>query len=518
MPARPPFDPARVAPARAQPDADPTLTPRQVNELVQGAIARQIPATLHVVGEIGELSRPGSGHWYFTLKDATSELRCVMWRSSTVKIKFEPQSGLSVIASGGLEVYTPRGTYQLVARRIEPRGLGALELAFRQLRQKLEAAGLFAPERKRPLPRLAERIAVVTSPSGAALHDILRTFRRRFPAVDVLLFPVRVQGDGAADEIARAIELLNQVSERFGGIDAAIVGRGGGSLEDLWAFNEEVVARAIFASRVPIVSAVGHEVDVTIADLVADVRAATPTAAAELLTPDRARLGADLAARALGLGRALGQRLRLESAQLRALTARESIARPERRLRALGQRLDELARDGLNRLVLRTHEARRRSGRTALRLALCVSGGTFVRLRQRLGQAAGGALREVQRHWRVRERALLRATARVERGAPRARLALLRQHLAQAAQRLQTALRRAVERRTQALEARRAAVVTGDPRRLLGRGYSITRDARSRRILRSIREIRDGQRVITTLSDGEFRATADDPRQPGLFG
>jgi len=261
-----PFDPARIRrPAPPRDAGGPTLlSVRQVNELVRGAIAAHLPPTLHVLGEIGDLSRPASGHLYLTLKDPSSELRCVMWRSTAASLKFAPEAGMEVIATGSLEVYTPRGTYQLIVRKLEPRGVGALEVAFRQLKEKLEREGLFDPRRKKPLPRIPERIAVVTSPTGAAIRDILHTLARRFPALEIIVFPVRVQGEGAAEEIAAAIRLLNEHAAALGGLDLAIVGRGGGSLEDLWAFNEEVVARAIAASRIPIVSAVGHEVDVKI--------------------------------------------------------------------------------------------------------------------------------------------------------------------------------------------------------------------------------------------------------------
>ncbi len=484
---RPPFDPSRIAAPRGPESDGAPLSPRQVNDLVQGAINRHIPATLHVTGEIGDLSRPGSGHWYFSLKDATAELRCVMWRSSAVKVKFEP------------------------------RGIGALELAFRQLREKLDREGLFAATRKRALPALPERVALVTSAAGAALHDILRTLRRRFPALDVLLFPVRVQGSGAAEEIAAAIRLLNRCAAQFGGIDAAIVGRGGGSLEDLWAFNEEVVARAIFESQVPIVSAVGHEVDVTISDLVADVRAATPTAAAELLTPDRVRLSATLAGASAALARDLSRRLRLERTHLRGLQTREPLARPVQRLRQRLQLLDELARD------LREHLARRESlsrgalHRLELRLATCVSSGVFVRLRHKLAAQPGLIAQVVLEGRQKGERRLTRLLSRLERRSPGTRLPILSGQLQELRRRTDAALRRALERRAGDLAARRAEIVTGDPRRVLGRGYSITRDARTREILRSPKDVKRGQRILTTLAEGEFRSTADDPRQGNLF-
>ncbi|MDO8631193.1 MAG: exodeoxyribonuclease VII large subunit, partial [Phycisphaerales bacterium] len=288
------------------------LTVSQLTSLIKRAIQDSLPATVHVVGEISNFKRHASGHLYLTLKDAGSELACVMWRADAAKLKFSPEDGLEVIATGGVEVFERAGRYQLYIRRLEPRGVGALELAFRQLCAKLEKEGLFDPRRKKPLPRFPRRIVLVTSPTGAAVADMIRTIERRFPCVHVLVYPVRVQGDGAAAEIASAVRSVNSNAERLGGVDLMIVGRGGGSLEDLWAFNEEIVARAIFASSVPIISAVGHEVDVTIADLAADVRAATPTAAAEIAVPVLDELLSGLGAQELRL--VYGVRAKVEPA------------------------------------------------------------------------------------------------------------------------------------------------------------------------------------------------------------
>ncbi|MGB2985068.1 MAG: exodeoxyribonuclease VII large subunit, partial [Phycisphaerae bacterium] len=304
---RQPFNPNLIqAPAGERPGAaGGPLTVSQVTALVKQAIESALPSTIHVVGEISNFKRHSSGHLYFTLKDRFSELGCVMWRSAAATLKFKPADGLEVIATGTVEVFERTGRYQLYVRRIEPRGVGALELAFRQLCEKLSKEGLFDERHKQPLPAYPERMVLVTSPTGAAVADMLRTIERRFPCVQVFVFPVRVQGPGAASEIAAAIRRVNANSTALGGVDVMIVGRGGGSLEDLWPFNEEVVARAIHASRIPIISAVGHEVDVTIADLVADVRAATPTAAAELAVPVLEEVLAGLAAHESRLSRAV---------------------------------------------------------------------------------------------------------------------------------------------------------------------------------------------------------------------
>ncbi|MCL5267756.1 MAG: exodeoxyribonuclease VII large subunit [Bacteroidetes bacterium] len=237
-----------------------------------------------VEGEISNFKRHmPSGHLYFTLKDDEAQIRVVMWRSDAVRLKFGISDGMKVLVKGRVSLYEPRGDFQLYAANITPAGQGALQLAFEQLKKKLEEEGLFSEEHKKPIPVFPRRIGVVTSLEGAAVRDIISIINRRFPAVELVIYPVKVQGEGAAEEIARAIDDFN----RGPIVDVLIVGRGGGSLEDLWAFNEEIVARSIFNSNVPVISAVGHQVDFTIADFVADVRAATPSAAAELVVPDR---------------------------------------------------------------------------------------------------------------------------------------------------------------------------------------------------------------------------------------
>jgi exodeoxyribonuclease VII large subunit len=239
-------------------------------------------ADVAVSGEVSNLSRPRSGHVYLSLKDESSQIRAVIWKSTAQRLAFDLADGLSVRVWGDLSVYAPRGDYQITIRRVEPEGIGALELAFRQRFEKLKAEGLFDPGRKRPLPRFPRRIVVVSSPTGAAIRDFLQVTGRRWSATEVLVAPSRVQGVGAAEEVAQAIAMANRVA----GADLIVVARGGGSLEDLWAFNEEVVARAIAGSRLPVVSAIGHEVDVTLADHAADFRALTPSEAGERCVPD----------------------------------------------------------------------------------------------------------------------------------------------------------------------------------------------------------------------------------------
>src|SRR6185369_7848976 len=246
---------------------------------------------VYVEGELSNFRRHSSGHWYFSLKDDGASLRCASFRMQNRMIRFVPADGLHVIARGRLSIYDARGEYQLIVEHLEPVGAGALQLALEQLKKRLADDGLFSTERKRPLPILPRCIGVVTSPTGAAIRDILRMLKRRNEAVSVMIAPVRVQGDGAASEIARGLRLLNSRTE----VDAIIVGRGGGSTEDLSAFNDEAVARAIYKSRVPVISAVGHEMDITIADLVADLRASTPSAAAEMVASARDEMCARVA-------------------------------------------------------------------------------------------------------------------------------------------------------------------------------------------------------------------------------
>lgn len=284
-------------------------------------------------GEISNLARPGSGHVYFRLKDDAAQIKAVLWRSDARRLAFELEDGLAVRAWGGLTVYSPRGEYQIVVRKIEPVGIGPLELAFRQVVARLAAEGLFDPDRKRPLPRYPRRIVVIASPTGAAVRDVIHVVHRRWPPAEVLVAPSRVQGDGAAGEIAEAIATANRIQDA----DLLILARGGGSLEDLWAFNEEIVARAIAGSRLPVVSAVGHEVDVTIADLVADLRAPTPSVAGELCVPDAHEIAVSLDALRDRMARALLARLR------HARTALDALA--DRTRRALVSGLDRRRRD-----------------------------------------------------------------------------------------------------------------------------------------------------------------------------
>ncbi len=319
-------------------------------------LTREIKALLEhgfpfvwVSGEISNFTRAASGHCYLTLKDDSAQIRAIIWKGTASRLKFELQDGLEVNVAGRVEVYEARGAYQIIIEQCEPQGLGALELAFRQLHDKLAAEGLFAAEHKQPLPRFPRRIALVTSPTSAAVRDMLQVLTRRWPAAEILILPVRVQGAGAAAEIAAAIRTVPNIPD----VDVIITGRGGGSLEDLWAFNEEVVARAIYDCPIPVVSAVGHEIDISIADLVADRRALTPSEAAELVVPDirEVQMGVQqLRDRLIG---GLRQRAITSRSQLEALASRRVFTRPTERIHDLQQQLDEL--DARSRRAIQTH-------------------------------------------------------------------------------------------------------------------------------------------------------------------
>ncbi|MEX0612006.1 MAG: exodeoxyribonuclease VII large subunit [Pirellulales bacterium] len=319
--------------------AQQALTVSQLTAQIKDALEGEFPS-VWVAGEISNYSRPQSGHSYFTLKDDQAQIRAVMWRSAASRLKFDLADGLDVICHGHVDVYAPRGSYQLVVDQLQPKGVGALELALRKLREKLAAEGLFDPARKRKLPAFPRRLAFVTSPTGAAVRDFLEVLRRRWRGVDVLVIPARVQGDGAAQEIVAGIRLANRLSPPP---DVLVVGRGGGSLEDMWAFNEEPVVRAIAASRIPTVSAVGHEIDVTLADLAADVRALTPSEAAERVVPAIDEISARIRGYQQRLRHAVHRRVMLMRARYDAFAGQRPFRRPFELVHDRSRRLDELA-------------------------------------------------------------------------------------------------------------------------------------------------------------------------------
>jgi exodeoxyribonuclease VII large subunit len=326
-----------------------TQLTRQLKDCLEGNFP-----LVAVRGEVSGATHAASGHAYFTLKDENAQLRVVMWNRTARRIRFDVADGIEVVAIGAIELYAPRGTYQLVVEDLIPEGIGPLELAFRQLHEKLGAEGLFAPERKRSIPRFPRRIALVTSPTGAAIRDMLQIITRRWKQSHIVVVPVPVQGDAAAPAIARALQQVHRLED----VEVVVVGRGGGSLEDLWAFNEEIVARAIAGCKLPVVSAVGHEIDVTIADLVADRRALTPSEAAELVVPDAAELRDRLEHVAGRLAASLRERAVSARRHLEMLAGRRVLTRPFDRLLEREIELDEWQR----RL---THAVRARRQRSA---------------------------------------------------------------------------------------------------------------------------------------------------------
>jgi exodeoxyribonuclease VII large subunit len=418
-----------------------------------------------VAGEITNLREQSSGHVYFSLKDAGAQLQCVCFRNEARGTRHLLRDGQKVLLQGDVTVYEARGQYQLIVRAVEAQGVGALQLAFEKLKQKLNAEGLFAAERKRPLPRFPQRIGLVTSPTGAALQDVLHVVRRRQPGLALVLAPCRVQGEGAAEEIAAAIRLLNEWAAPGGNLDLILVTRGGGSLEDLWAFNEEVVARAIFLSEVPVVSAVGHEIDFTISDFVADLRAATPSAAAELIT-EGFHASRQLVAESMQYLSRLAHR-HLDEARAAWQQGAQRLARlhPRRQLDERCQRLDE------------AQAALARAARQTLRLrgATCEAGiGRLLRVRPAL------ALQNWQEAVDQTRRQLIEAAGQG--------LELRKQRQLRAEIRLSLL----------------------SPLNVLQRGYSITADAATGRVLRDAGQVRTGQRVRTKLQTGEFDSVVED--------
>jgi exodeoxyribonuclease VII large subunit len=325
-------------------------------------------ASLWIEGEISNFSRPTSGHWYFTLKDSGAQVRCAMFRNANLRVRVTPRDGLQVLARGRVSLYENRGEFQLVVEQLEEAGEGLLRRRFDELKARLAAEGLFDQAHKRPLPALPRRIGVVTSPTGAAIRDVIHVLKRRFPAIPVLIYPTPVQGAGAAEEIAAMIRLASERRE----VDVLILARGGGSLEDLWAFNEEIVARALYDSRIPVIAGIGHEVDVTIADFAADVRAPTPSGAAELAVPDHAEWQRAIALYTRRLAGAWSHQQNRLRDRLRWLLMRLERVHPREQLSRRAQRLDELETD-LRRAATRGLEVARTRLEGAMRTLQAVS-------------------------------------------------------------------------------------------------------------------------------------------------
>ena len=430
------------------------LTPSQLNALARDQLEGAFPL-IWVEGELSGVSRPASGHLYFTLKDARAQVRCALFKPKSQWLKFRPVDGTHVLLRARLTVYEARGDYQLIVEHMEEAGEGALLRAFEELKTRLAAEGLFEPRRKRALPRFVRRLGLLTSPSGAAVRDVLSILARRFPLIEVELLPVLVQGADAPLQILEMLQRANE-SRRY---DVLLLTRGGGSLEDLQAFNHEALARALAASPTPIVSAIGHETDTSISDFVADLRAATPSAAAELLVPNRSDLAASLQR----------QHARVQRAWLRTFESR-------------AQRLDQLQQ----RLQAQRPAARLQRGNERL-----------VALRRQLQLTARVALRQRREHG-------LRLGLRLGRCHPRYGLADLHRRLQLARERQQTSLARTLERRTQRLRELGRALNAVSPLATLGRGYALLRDPLEGRVVGSVRGLAEQQALVARLIDGEI--------------
>ena len=517
--AREPFNPDLIPVPAGEPIGvgRGRLTVSQVTSLVKQAIETALPSTLHVVGEMSNFKRHSSGHLYLTLKDRFSELSCVMWRSKAAALKFTPTDGMEVVATGTIEVFERAGRYQLYIRKLEPLGVGALELAFRQLCEKLSREGLFDEEHKQPLPAYPECIALVTSPTGAAVADILRTIERRYPCVRVLIHAVRVQGAGAAEEIAAAIRRINAHMTSLGGIDLMIVGRGGGSLEDLWAFNEEIVARAIHASRIPIISAVGHEVDVTIADLAADVRAATPTSAAELAVPVLDDVLAEISAHQARLRRALLGLRELAAARITAVLQRSAFREPVGVVHRWEQLVDELTSRMHRRLTDLTHRYRRVLDRLEPIIQRITPHRVLLSRTVKVHEAEKRLRLTISRHLVSAERFLNRCTRRLERASPAHRILRHVDHVRRTADAIAAATHYRLDIRRERVRRQEERLAAMSYRSVLARGFCITRIKKGRKVVRSVSQLRDLQRLVSRIADGEFELEVVNLNQLELF-
>ncbi len=441
--------------------------PQQLSVSQLNRLAKQLLedcfAQVSVTGELSTLSRPSSGHWYFTLKDERAQIRCAFFRNRNMRVNFQPQPGQQVVVRGKVSLYEGRGDYQLIVEHMQPAGAGALAVAFEALKAELQAAGWFDPALKKPLPPAIEHIAIITSPTGAALQDIVAVLKRRWPAMKVTLLPVLVQGEQAAGQIQRAIAQANQLARSAShDFDLILLTRGGGSLEDLWPFNERVVAEAIYQSELPVVSAVGHEVDFSIADFVADLRAATPSAAAELLSPDQSEINSKVQLLRGRLVRAQRRRLQHQREQLQQLNRR--IRDPRSRLREQAQRLDEL-------------EMRlRRQWQSSQR--------------QRLARLAG-----------LQQQMLLLSPDRQH--------ATRLNALTQLQARLQRSVQEQMRHRAQQLQALQSQLRQLGPEQTLSRGYAIVLDQQGRAVRRAA-DLQQGQRLRGRFAEGQVALTVDD--------
>jgi exodeoxyribonuclease VII large subunit len=502
----------RPAPVAGQP-----LTVSQLTAQIDRALKAGLPGVVSVRGEVSNFNHHrASGHCYFTLKDAAACIDCVVFRDDFRAVKFRPEDGMELLAGGRVAVFAQRGRYQLYVSRLEPLGQGALELARKQLQAKLAAEGLFDPQRRKPLPLYPLRLALVTSLHTAALQDMLKVLRR-FPWLRLYVYHVPVQGPGSAVRIAEALAELGRCAAATGAIDLILLGRGGGSLEDLWEFNEEVLVRAMVRCPIPIVTGIGHEVDVALADLAADHHAHTPTEAAVVATSAWRGAPQLLEERGLRLRREMGLRLHQLRQRLGHLERHEVFSRPLHRVNNLRQLLDHRERALRLALAGRAQQLGGRLHQLLVRLEQQRPAAVLHRLRERLGQmqqrlgrAAGGQLRA------RRDRLAALAGALGERH-PRHTIRLHRQRLESVGQQLSRAMLALLQRRTGHLTALAQHLNAVGPQQVLRRGYSITTLKKSGTVIRSANDLKTGDRILTRLADGAVESTVEDSRQLRLF-
>ncbi len=454
----------------------------EVHTLINTVLKEGVPQVLFE-GEISQLTRAASGHLYFTLKDNKSQLSAVMWKGTTASLSFEPEPGMSVLCHGRPNVYNVSGRLQVVVHRMLLAGEGLLQQKYLELKAKLENEGLFDPSRKRTLPFLPRAVGVVTSKTGAVIHDIMTKIRERMPSMQVYLIDVRVQGEGAAQEIADAISLFNRLDV----VDVLIVGRGGGSLEDLWAFNEEIVARAVYASRLPVISGVGHEVDVALSDLVADVRAPTPTAAGEMVVPRRDDL----------LSQIDDLETRLSDLEEWFMPLGQQVDELELRLKELtGRKLENAY------LELRAYQARVEGLRPQRLLET---------LRARVDGVSGELGRVVRASITSRQDALASCSLRLERCSPMRMFEVAREKTDHTQHRLEKATGRYFERQAELLRSYEKRLSSINPKQVLQRGFALVKDGS--RFIRSVDQIKENRELSLSLVDGTVETSVISKRK-----
>jgi exodeoxyribonuclease VII large subunit len=491
-------------PAGTEPERN-VYSVSRLNREVRILIERGL-GVVWVEGELSNLSAPSSGHWYFSLKDRDAQLRCAMFRQRNMTVGFTPKAGQQILARGRVSVYEPRGDYQFIIEHLEEAGVGALKREFERLKAKLAAEGLFAAERKRSLPRFPRRIGVITSPTGAAIRDILHILARRFPPAAVLIYPTPVQGDAAIQCIVEALEVASARAE----CDVVIVARGGGSLEDLWAFNDERVARAIRASAIPIVSGIGHEIDFTIADFVADARAPTPSGAAELVVPDRIACLEALARTIERLSACMRRELRSVSSRFDAASLRLKLTHPGVRLTQQAQRLDELEQrlTGAIRRELRTFASRFEGA--SLRLKVTHPGVRLLQQSQRLDdldQRLAGAMRAALHSDRTR---ISEMFTRLVHQSPEHSVREYRVRHGALASRLDHAIKGCVSRSGHRLELAMRALNTVSPLATLGRGFALVSRVSDGALISDADAVAVGDEIEARLARGTLKARVTD--------